>query len=123
MILQGFWTVSQTLSVAYGTTSSEIQTVVWKGLAKATAKDRTFVWGASGAIRRWLDSVKPAMAATEGNTKDQAKLLAEAWQAGRDALDTMLEFIQPEEQEPESRLIPVFPRATPLLAAALAVAR
>ena len=35
IVLQGFWTVSQTLSVAYGAASSEIHTVVWKGLAKS----------------------------------------------------------------------------------------
>ena len=72
IVLQGFWTISQTLSVAYGAASSKIQTVVQKSLAKATAEDRTFVWGASGAIRRWLDSVKLAMAAMEEDTKDQA---------------------------------------------------
>ena len=122
IILQGFWTVSQTLSVAYGAASSEIHTVIWKGLAKATAEDQTFVWGASGAIHRWLDSVKLAMAATEESTKDQAQLLAEARQAGKDALDSILEYI-PEEQEQEAHLTSVFPWATPLLAAALAVAR
>ena len=122
IILQGFRTVSQTLSAAYGATSSEIQTLVQKSLAKATAEDRTFVWGASGAIRRWLDSVKLAMTATEKSTKDQVQLLAEAHQAGKDALDSILEFI-PEEEEQEPHLTPVFPRATPLLAAALAVAR
>ena len=122
IVLQGFWTVSQTLSAAYGAASSEIYTVVRKGLAKATAEDRTFVWGASGAIRHWLDSVKPAMAATEESTKDQAQLLAEAQQAGKDALDSILEYI-PKEQEQEAHLTSVFLRATPLLAAALAVAR
>ena len=122
IVLLGFRTISQTLSAAYGAASSQIQTVIRKSLAKATAEDRTFVWGASGAIRHWLDSVKPAMAATEEDTKDQARLLAEAWQAGKDALNTILEFI-PEEQEQESHLTSVFPRATPLLAAALAVAR
>ena len=76
--------------------------------------------GASGAIRHWLDSVRPAMAAMEESTKDQAQLLAEARQAGKDALDSILEFI-PEGQEPQ--LTPVFPRATHLLAPALAVAR
>ena len=122
IVLQGFRTVSQTLSAAYGATSSEIQTIVRKGLAKATAENRTFVWGASGAIRHWLDSVMPAMAAMEKSTKDQAQLLAEARQAGKDALDSILEFI-PEEEEQEPHLTPVFPWATPLLAAALAVAR
>ena len=122
IILQGFQTVSQTLSAAYGAASSEIHTVVRKSLTKATAEDRTFVWGASGAIRRWLDSVKLAMAATEESTKDQVQLLAEAQQAGKDALNSILEYI-PEEQEQEAHLTSVFPRATPLLAAALAVAR
>ena len=60
------------------------------------------------------------MDCTEKSTKDQAQLLAEAWQAGKDALDSILELI-PEEQEPH--LTPVFPRATDLLAPALAVAR
>ena len=121
IVLQGFWTVSQTLSAAYGAASSEIQTVVRKGLAKATAEDWTFVWGASRAIRRWLDSVKLAMAAMEESTKDQAQLLVEARQAGKDALDSILEYI-PEEQEQDAHLTSVYPRATPLLAVALAVA-
>ena len=62
------------------------------------------------------------MAAMEESTKDKAQLLAEAQQAGKDALDSILEFI-PEEQEQEPNLTLVFPRATPLLAAALLVAR
>ena len=48
IILQGFWTVSQTLSAAYGATSSEIQTIIQKSLAKTTAEDQTFVWGPPG---------------------------------------------------------------------------
>ena len=122
IVLQGFQTVSQTLSAAYGAACSKIHTIVRKSLAKATAEDQTFVWGASGAIRRWVDSVKPAMAATEKSTKDQVQLLAEARQAGKDALDSILEYI-PEEQEQEAHLTSVFPRATLLLAAALVVAR
>ena len=120
IVLQGFRTVSQTLSAAYGAASAEIKIIVGKSLAKTTAKDRTFVWGASRAIHHWLDSVRLAMAATEKSTKDQAKLLAEARQAGKDALNSILELI-PEEQEPQ--LTPVFPRATHFLAPALAVAR
>ena len=58
----------------------------------------------------------------EEDTKDQARLLAEARQAGKDALDAILEFI-PGEPEQEAHLTSVFPRATPLLAAALAVSR
>ena len=62
------------------------------------------------------------MAATEKSTKDQVQLLAEARQAGKDALDSILEYI-PKEQEQEAHLTSVFPRATPLLAVALVVAR
>ena len=65
IVLQGFRTVSQTLSTAYGAANAEIQIIVRKSLAKTTAEDWTFVWGASGAIRHWLDSVRLAMAATE----------------------------------------------------------
>ena len=120
VILQGFWTITQTLSAAYGGTSDEIQIIVRKSLAKTTAEDQTFVWGASGAIHQWLDSIKPAMDCTEKSTKDQAQLLADTRQAGKDALDSILELI-PEEQEPHLTL--AFPKATHLLAPVLAVAR
>ena len=121
IILQGFCTVSQTLSVAYGAASAEIQIIVWKSLAKTTAEDQTFVWGASGAIHQWIDSIRPAMASSEESTKDQAQLLAEAQQAGKDVLKMILGLIPEEEEEP--KLTSVFPRATHLLALALAVAR
>ena len=120
IVLQGFRTVSQTLSAAYGAASAEIQIIVRKSLVKTTAEDRTFIWGASGAIRQWVDSIRPAMAGSEESTKDQAQLLAEARQAGKDVLETVLSLI-PEEEDP--KLTSVFPRATHLLAPALAVAR
>ena len=120
IVLQGFRTVSQTLSAAYGAASAEIQIIVRKSLAKTTAEDQTFVWGASRAIRQWIDSIRLAMAGSEKSTKDQAQLLAEARQAGKDVLETILNFI-PEEEEP--KLTSVFPWATHLLAPALAVAR
>ena len=120
IVLQGFWTISQTLSAAYGAASAEIQIIVWKSLAKTTSEDWTFVRGASGAIRQWVDSIRLAMAGSEESTKDQAQLLAEAQQAGKDVLETVLNLI-PKEEEP--KLTSVFPRATHLLAAALAVAR
>ena len=120
IVLQGFQTISQTLSVAYGAASAEIQIIFRKSLAKTTTEDRTFVWGASRAICQWIDSVRPAMACSEESTKDQPKLLAEAQQARKDVLGTILNFI-PEEEEPHLTL--VFPRATHLLAPALAVAR
>ena len=57
----------------------------------------------------------PAMAVTEKSMKDQAQLLAEAWQAGKDALDSILEFI-PEEEEagasPHSGLSPGNPTSS-----------
>ena len=43
IVLQGFWTVSQTLSAAYWAASSEIQIIIQKSLAKTTGEDRTFV--------------------------------------------------------------------------------
>ena len=120
VILHGFRTISQTLSAAYWAASAEIQIIVRKSLAKTTVEDWTFVWGAFGAIRQWLDSIRPAMDCMEKSTKDQAQLLAEARQARKDALDSILELI-PEEQEPHLTL--VFPRATHLLALALVLAR
>ena len=120
VILQGFQTITQTLLAAYGAASDEIQILVQKSMAKTTAEDQTFVWGASGAIRQWLDSVRPAMDCMEKSTKDQAQLLADARKARKDAIDSILELI-PEEQEPH--LTPVFPKATHLLAPVLAVAR
>ena len=120
IVLQGFRTVSQTLSAAYGAASAEIQIIIWNSLAKTAAEDRTFVWGASGAICQWIDSVRLAMAGSEESTKDQAQLLAEARQAWKDVLETILNLI-PKEEEP--KLTSVFPQATHLLALALAVAQ
>ena len=122
IVLQGFWTVSQTLSVAYGAASTEVQIIVWKSLAKTTCEDRTFIWGASKAIHQWIESVRPAMACSEKSIQDQAQLLADARQARKDVLQTVLNFI-PKEEEEEPHLTSVFPRTTPLLAPALAVAR
>ena len=118
IMLQGFWTISQTLSAAYGAASAKIQIIVQKSLGKTTAKDRTFVWGTSRAICQWVDFIRPAMAGSEESTKDQAQLLAEAQQARKDVLNSILELI-PEE---EPKLTSVFPQATHLLAPALAVA-
>ena len=121
VMLQGFWTIAQTLSAAYGAACDEIQAIIRKSLAKTTAKDWTFVWGASGAICQWLNSIKLAMDCTEKSVKNQAKLLAEARKAGKDALDSILELIPEEEGEPH--LTPVFPKATHLLAPVLTVAQ
>ena len=120
VILQGFRTITQTLSAAYRATCDEIQVIVRKSLAKTTAEDRTFIWGASRAIHQWLNSVKPVMDCTDKSTKDQAELLADARKAGKDALDSILELI-PEQEEPH--LTPVFPKATHLFAPVLTVAQ
>ena len=113
VMLQGFRTITQTLSAAYRAACDKIQAIVQKSLAKTTAEDWTFVWGASGAIRQWLTSIKPAMDCTEKSVKDQAELLAKAWKAGKDALDSILELIPEEEGQPHLTL--VFPKATHLL--------
>ena len=78
VMLQGFCTVTQTLSAAYGAACDEIQAIVRESLAKTTAEDWTFIWGAFRAIRQWLTSVKLAMDCMEKSVKDQAELLAEA---------------------------------------------
>ena len=121
VMLQGFCTITQTLSAAYEAACDEIQAIVRKSLAKTTAEDRTFIWGASGAIRQWLTSIKPAMDCMEKSVKDQAELLAEAPKAGKDALDSILELIPEEEGQPH--LTPVFPKATHCLVPVLTVAR
>ena len=59
------------------------------------------------------------MAGSEESTKDQAQLLADARQAGKDVLEAILNLILQEE---EPKLTSVFPRTTNLLAPALAVA-
>ena len=43
VVLQGFRTVSQTLSAAYGAASSEIQKIVGRSLRTSTTEDRTFI--------------------------------------------------------------------------------
>ena len=89
-VLQGFWTVAQTFSAAYGSASSNIQQVIRRSLRECTNDDRTFIYGASNAIRCWVESVHPAMAGTETGkdgtevgkdtkvTKDPTQLLADA---------------------------------------------
>ena len=57
----------------------------------------------------------------EKSVKDQTELLAEARKAGKDALDSILELIPEEEEQPH--LTPVFPKATHLLALVLTVAQ
>ena len=57
-VLQGFRTVAQTFSAAYGSASSDIQQVIRRSLRECTNDDRTFIYGASNAICRWVESVR-----------------------------------------------------------------
>ena len=91
-VLQGFRTVAQTFSATYGVTSSDIQQVIRRSLRESTNDDRTFIYGASNAIHRWVESVHPAMAGNETGkggwgdtkvTKDLTQLLADVRKAGR----------------------------------------
>ena len=94
-VLQGFRTVAQTFSAAYGNAHANIQQVIRRSLRECTNDDRTFIYGASNAIRLWVESVCTAMAGAETGkdstevgkdtkvTKDQTQLLADAlMQAG-----------------------------------------
>ena len=117
-VLQGFQTVAQTFSAAYGDPSANIQQVIWRSLRECTNDDRTFIYGASNTIHLWVESVRPAMAGNETGkdgmevgkytkvTKDQTQLLADARKAGQDAIDVVLDLIL----EVEHRLPPVYPR-------------
>ena len=117
-MLQGFRTVAQTFSAAYGSASCDIQQVIRRSLRESTNDDRTFIYGASNVIRRWVESVCPAMGGNETGkdgtevgkdtkvTKDLTQLLADAHKAGQDAVDAVLDLIP----EVEHKLPPVYPR-------------
>ena len=117
-VLQGFRTVAQTFSATYGSISSDIQQVIRRSLRESTNDDRTFIYGASNAIRHWVESVCPAMAGNEMGkggteagkdtkvTKDPTQLLADARGAGQDAIDAVLDLIP----EVEHKLPLVYPR-------------
>ena len=115
LVLQGFRMVAQTLSATYSSASSNIQQVIQRSLRESTTDDRTFIYGASNAIRHWVESVRLAMAGTATgkgsteagkDTKDPTQLLADAQEAGKEAIDAVLDLIP----EVEPRLPPVFPR-------------
>ena len=121
IILQGFWTVSQTLSVAYGAASAQIQILIRKSLAKTTAKDKKLcVWGLQ--VHSPMDRLRQAGNGLLGaKYRGPSATSGEAWQAGKDVLNNILTFI-PEDEDPP-KLTPIFPQATHLLAPALVVAR
>ena len=117
-VLQGFRTVAQTFSATYGSASSDIQRVIQRSLRESTNDNWTFIYGASNPIRRWVESVCPAMGSNETGkdgtevgkdtkvTKDPTQLLADARKAGQDAIDTILDLIP----EVEHKLPLVYPR-------------
>ena len=128
-VLQGFRTVAQTFSAAYGDASSDIQRVIWRSLRESTNDDRTFIYGASNVIRHWVQSVCPAMGGSQTGkdstevgkdtkvTKDPTQLLADARKAGQDAVDAILNLIPEVKHE----LPPVYPKID--VASALTISR
>ena len=128
-VLQGFWTVAKTFSATYGEASSDIQRVLRRSLRESTHDDRTFIYGASNIIRRWVQSVCPVMGGNQTGkdgteagkdtkvTKDPTQLLADAWKAGQDAVDAVLNLIPEVKHE----LPPVYPKID--VASALTISR
>ena len=119
LIMQGFHATTHTLSDEYQEACKEVQTIIRRFLRKSTAIDHTFVWGASGAIRRWVRAVHPAMDYMGKSMEQQSHLLQVACQAGKEATEDLLALL-PEEESPY--LTPVVPKEdilTPALKAAL----
>ena len=111
--------MSQILSEAYRHAAGEIEILLWKNLATTTHWDRNVVFGASRSIRTWIDRVKLAMALSDQDAGEQTRLLAEARQAGKDALDQVVNYI-PKDEDPAT-LTSVYPRTTTALAPALVI--
>ena len=128
-VFQGFRTVAQTFSAAYGNASFDIQQVIRRSLRESTHDDQTFIYGASNVIRRWVQSVCPAMGGNQTGkdgtevgkdtkvTKDPTQLLADARKAGQDAVDAVLNLIPEVKHE----LPPVYPKID--VASALTISR
>ena len=74
IVLQGFRTVSQTLSAAYGATSAEIQIIVRKSLVKTTAEDWTFVWGADTPVWTHAGPAKDSSSSSDSISKSDSGL-------------------------------------------------
>ena len=128
-VLQGFRTVAQTFSAAYGNASTDIQRVIRRSLRESTNDDRTFIYSASNVIRRSVESVCSAMGGNQTGkdgtevgkgtkvTKDPTQLLADTRKAGQDAVDAVLDLIPEVKHE----LPPVYPRID--VASALTISR
>ena len=61
LIMQGFHATTHTLSDRYQQACKEVQNIVQRSMKKSTAMDRTFVWGASATVHRWVQAIQPAM--------------------------------------------------------------
>ena len=106
LLMQGFYTATRTLSDSYQDACQKVQTIIQRALQRSTAVDRTFVWGALAAIRRWVKVVQPAMDCMEESLEEQARLLQEARQARKEATEDILALL-PAEDNPY--LTPVVP--------------
>ena len=76
--MQGFHAATRTLSDEYQEACKEVQTIVQKSLRNYTTIDRTFVWEASEAIRRWVKAVHLAMDCLGESLEEQSRLLQAA---------------------------------------------
>ena len=114
LIMQGFSTATHTLSDVYQRACKEVQIIVQRSLRKSTAEDHTFVWGASAAIRHWVQAVHPAMDCLGESIEEQLHLLQEARKAGKEATEDILNLL-PAEESPY--LTPVVPQEDILILA------
>ena len=114
LIMQGFHAATRTLSDSYQQACKEVQNIVRRSMGKSTAMDRTFVWGALAAVRRWVQAVQPAMNCMEESLEEQARLLQVAQQAGKEATEDILALLPVEES---LYLTPVVPKEDILTAA------
>ena len=99
LLMQGFYTVTCTLSGSYQDACWEVQTIIWRDLQRAMAVDRTFMWGASAAIHHWVKEVQPAIDCMDESLEEQARLLQKAWEARKEATEDILALL-PVETNP-----------------------
>ena len=85
----------------------EVQTIIQRALQRSTAIDRIFVCGASATIRHWVKAVQPAMGCMEESLEEQAWLLQEAREAGKEATKDILALLLAEASP---YLTPVVPQ-------------
>ena len=97
LIMQGFHAATHTLSDGYQQACKEVQNIVQRSMKKSTAIDRTFVWGASAAICRWVRAVQLAMDFMGESLEEQSHLLQTAQQAGKEATEDILALLPAEE--------------------------